>query len=345
MAETPLFLSIMLMAYQGKQDVDILVSKDEITQRKHLFDTYIERMFERRLKSVIFKKQDLLHWLSWLAQKIIQFNLSFFQIENLQFNWLQAGRWEKFSSILSALIFYLGSGVIGAIALSPAWITGEVVGIGYGALLWSSIKSSTQKIETADVLIWSWDKSTKTLKGIASATLYISILVLAVVIINTLSRKIILSPLKLTGAILTLYLFVLLVSGWKVEQLPQPAYAGQKLHLSIKNAVFAFLLFTTPAIFVNFIIRKYFDVNFSALSIASGLVLLGFGGWAVFNHLSLRIILVYRNLLPWRLVPFLDHCVDLIFLRRVGGGYIFVHRLLMEHFAEMYVETPISKGN
>jgi hypothetical protein len=47
----------------------------------------------------------------------------------------------------------------------------------------------------------------------------------------------------------------------------------------------------------------------------------------------------------WRLVPFLDHCVDLIFLRRVGGGYIFVHRLLMEHFAEMYVETPTSKGN
>lgn len=35
----------------------------------------------------------------------------------------------------------------------------------------------------------------------------------------------------------------------------------------------------------------------------------------------------------------LGHCVDLIFLRRVGGGYIFVHRLLMEHFAEMYVET------
>ena len=39
------------------------------------------------------------------------------------------------------------------------------------------------------------------------------------------------------------------------------------------------------------------------------------------------------------IVPFLDHCVDLIFLRRVGGGYIFIHRLLMEPFAEMYVET------
>lgn len=41
----------------------------------------------------------------------------------------------------------------------------------------------------------------------------------------------------------------------------------------------------------------------------------------------------------------LDHCVDLIFLRRVGGGYIFVHRLLMEHFAEMYVEPQTLKGN
>jgi hypothetical protein len=34
-----------------------------------------------------------------------------------------------------------------------------------------------------------------------------------------------------------------------------------------------------------------------------------------------------------------SHSKDLIFLRRVGGGYIFVHRLLMEHFAEMYEKS------
>jgi hypothetical protein len=27
--------------------------------------------------------------------------------------------------------------------------------------------------------------------------------------------------------------------------------------------------------------------------------------------------------------------VERIFLRKVGGGYIFVHRLLMEHFASL----------
>jgi hypothetical protein len=64
-----------------------------------------------------------------------------------------------------------------------------------------------------------------------------------------------------------------------------------------------------------------------------------YGGSTVLQHYTLR-WLVYRNgSLPLRLVPFLDYCVERIFLRRVGGGYIFVHRLLMEHFASLYDEN------
>ena len=44
----------------------------------------------------------------------------------------------------------------------------------------------------------------------------------------------------------------------------------------------------------------------------------------------------YRNgSLPLHLVPFFDYCAELIFLRKVDGGYIFVYRLLMEHFAAL----------
>jgi len=86
-------------------------------------------------------------------------------------------------------------------------------------------------------------------------------------------------------------------------------------------------------------------INFG-LGFVCGLYLgLRLGGTAVIEHYIFRVISGFQNTLPWRLIPFLDHCVDLIFLRRVGGGYIFVHRLLMEHFAEMYMETPTSKGN
>ena len=41
-------------------------------------------------------------------------------------------------------------------------------------------------------------------------------------------------------------------------------------------------------------------------------------------------------MLPLNLISFLDHCAERNFLRKVGCGYIFVHRLLMEHFASLY---------
>jgi len=82
-------------------------------------------------------------------------------------------------------------------------------------------------------------------------------------------------------------------------------------------------------------------IFFSAVWLVIGLMggLNDFGGIAIIQHYTLRTIIARNNLLPFRLIPFLDYCTDLIFLRRVGGGYIFVHRLLMEHFAEMYKES------
>jgi hypothetical protein len=67
-----------------------------------------------------------------------------------------------------------------------------------------------------------------------------------------------------------------------------------------------------------------------------GLVVgLAFGGYAVLSHIALRLVLWGHGAMPLNLVPFLDHCVERIFLRKVGGGYIFVHRMLLEHFASL----------
>jgi hypothetical protein len=77
-------------------------------------------------------------------------------------------------------------------------------------------------------------------------------------------------------------------------------------------------------------------------ALMSGLIFgMEYGCEAVFRHYTLRWFLSRNNRLPFRdhnLIPWLDFCVDRLFLRRVGGGYIFVHRMLMEHFAEKYQE-------
>ena len=59
-------------------------------------------------------------------------------------------------------------------------------------------------------------------------------------------------------------------------------------------------------------------------------------GLATFvKHFILRFFLSLRDNLPWKLVSFLDEAAERLLLRKVGGSYIFVHRLLLEYFAEL----------
>ncbi|HBL11424.1 MAG TPA: signal transduction protein, partial [Cyanobacteria bacterium UBA11162] len=59
-------------------------------------------------------------------------------------------------------------------------------------------------------------------------------------------------------------------------------------------------------------------------------------GIACIQHLTLRVILYFSNDTPWNYARFLDYATQLIFLQKVGGGYIFIHRLLLEHLANSY---------
>jgi hypothetical protein len=64
------------------------------------------------------------------------------------------------------------------------------------------------------------------------------------------------------------------------------------------------------------------------------------GGLASFRHYVLRFLLWRAGAVPWRYVPFLDYAAECILLRKVGGGYIFIHRLLLEYFASLDNTSP-----
>lgn len=67
---------------------------------------------------------------------------------------------------------------------------------------------------------------------------------------------------------------------------------------------------------------------------------LTFGGYACLSHGSLRLVLWHVGALPLSTIRFLDYASERLLLRRVGGGYIFVHGLLQEYFAEQKNTTP-----
>jgi hypothetical protein len=63
---------------------------------------------------------------------------------------------------------------------------------------------------------------------------------------------------------------------------------------------------------------------------------------ATIRHYTLRFWLWRAGCTPapWQFVAFLDDAVEQLLLRKVGGGYIFRHRLLQDYFASLDIVPP-----
>ncbi|MGB7440744.1 MAG: NACHT domain-containing protein [Coleofasciculaceae cyanobacterium] len=70
-----------------------------------------------------------------------------------------------------------------------------------------------------------------------------------------------------------------------------------------------------------------------------GLIESIFGKQQICIQQFLRLILYRQGYIPRTHSFFLDYAAERIFLQKVGGGYIFIHRLLLEHFAQMKLEN------
>ena len=66
------------------------------------------------------------------------------------------------------------------------------------------------------------------------------------------------------------------------------------------------------------------------------------GGDTYLKHIVLRFWLIRNGSTPRNYVKFLDYAADRILLRKVGGGYMFIHRMLLEYFAARYVDPSVA---
>ncbi len=81
------------------------------------------------------------------------------------------------------------------------------------------------------------------------------------------------------------------------------------------------------------------------LAVCGGLLVgVSYGGLAALRHSILCLLLQRAGVVPRHYVRFLDEAASCILLRKVGGGYSFVHRLLLDYFAELEIK-PGSKAS
>jgi len=141
-------------------------------------------------------------------------------------------------------------------------------------------------------------------------------------------------------------LFTGLVGGLRRGAVASDDRPNNGLYLSLRYGLRVGLLFGLVAAVTFVMIFSLDPLNAPYLGIALQfalrlafalglLALLWYGGIEVLNHVVLQILLHIEGSIPFQYTDFLNHAVDLIFLRRVGGGYIFVHQLLHNYFAQI----------
>jgi len=345
LVRSPLILSVMTLAYQGISIFDLPQTDSIEERRRHLFNTYIERMFNRRSHKALYSKSQTKRWMIWLSQRLVQQSQTVFLIERIQPNWLEDSH-QKW-------IYVLSIGLIGGLILTISFSYLNVSLFGIDAGLVSSTFNGTlgglisalffglksNQIETVEMVRWSWLK--------AKESIYTGFRIgLSIGVISALSMQIINFMLGF-GLIaidfLIHYLFngigvglvYVLMNGLSGSVIEVTTAPNQGIIKSAKNA----LGFMVICIITLSILANIAGLNFMFGTIAGLLFgVLSPAGLACMQHITLRLVLYFNNYAPWNYTRFLDWTTQLIFLQKVGGGYIFIHRLLLEHFAQMSLD-------
>jgi DNA polymerase III delta prime subunit len=314
LATTPLFLTVLILAYHGKpvQELLTLVKAVPTEQQHLLFHSYIERVLQHRGKRRQATAQQTKRWLGWLARQMTEKSQSELYLKDFQSNWLpkrQRAFYQWSIGLIFGLIFVLvtgpTSGLGAELAYGPIYgpsfrlvfglIFGLLCGLVGGLLfgLGSGSEAETDSKEKSSVVFGMF----------------------------TCSRELLLA---------TLGLFI------------------------IGGMVCGLIRGLGAVVIGRLMVSGQFSVLGGALIGGLGVLLtsvLGFGltGVLVFGLSTtiqspiLRLWLWQARCTPapWRYVAFLDDTVEQLLLRKVGsGGYIFRHRLLQDYFASLDVIPP-----
>jgi GTPase SAR1 family protein len=355
LAQSPLMLSVMALAYQGVSVKDLQSLNTTEARRKHVFEAYVQRMFERRGAEQSYSPERTVHWLAWLARTMNWHGQTVFLIERMQPSWLHTEAQRRLICVASRSSFGMMIGTILGTRLveSNRALSGLILGLISGLIgLILGLRDKSTNIELVEVLKWAWGKGIKGLTvgliygliyGVTVGVTGGGIVVLVGWLIGDWSRKKaifeLISVMKnglrfgVTCGLMA-GIYEVLKRGVSRTEIEVRTIPNQGIQQSAKNAV-------TMGLVLGLLLGWLSGLlDGSATALSSGLLFgllggLAFGGLATIEHFTLRFVLYRTGYTPWNLTRFLDYATERIFLRKVGGGYIFIHRLLMDYFASL----------
>jgi hypothetical protein len=364
---TPLMLSVISLAYQNIPINSIITEVKPDHQREHLFAAYVDRMLARRGVDKRYTRQEIIYWLIFLSRMLYRQNQTIFFIEQINWGWMPQSSRRNIFNLIALLVSATGLGLIyGLLSGLPYTITTSMLIVMIVGLIFiQSIRM--RKANIVEKLTWSRPSLPKgrlvNLPARFVLHFIVALILPLAVALSQLDRESLsdMSELLQIAARLSLWVVFGVVTAlmiatilWLIIGLtrgeienrttPNQGIWRSALHalgIGLLSSIVSVLLFFS---IFGFLFRLLFGtsvglsvLNYSAMiglsfGVAAGL---WFGGMACLQHIVVRLILTRSGVIPLDYVHFLDYCADRILLRKVGGGYIFVHRLLMDYFAEL----------
>jgi DNA polymerase III delta prime subunit len=336
LATTPLMLQVLMLTYHS---ISVrALSRNEAELHTQIWEDYIARMVKHKGDTKRYPLPVTIFWLSWLAREMRKHNQTTFYLEWLQPDWLpkrQRTFYHWNVGLDAGLVFGLYIGPISGpiFGLVGGLIERLVIGLFFGLPvgLFFGLRAN---IKPVGALTWSWKNLRLALVVGLVGGLVTGLLSrpgigtkLVVVLIGALS----------TGLVIGLAFFGLLRKQLSERLIRTP---NEGIQRSVKNGLVVGLAGGLIVGLVGHLdtglVGRLVGGLFIGLYI--GLVL-GLG--AAIQHYILRFWLAHSAVFPWRAVPFLEDATTRILLRRVGGGYSFAHRLLLDYFADLDAQTPL----
>ncbi|MBN1815591.1 MAG: tetratricopeptide repeat protein [Anaerolineae bacterium] len=355
LARSPLMLNIMTMAYRGVEMNAATSPESPEAQRERLLDAYVRRMFARRGQAQPYSPEQTERGLAWLAQQLTAHNQAVFLLENVQPDWLperDARRACRAAWWAGGLLLAGWSMLVGRMLglLFPLLAGGLVMGL-LGGLFGGLLGEPGTSVQVVDRLDWSWRRAARGLPLGFLAGLGVG-LGIGAAAAPTIYRPDRLGLLVLLGLLFALFggLVGGLAGGLGRAAVATRTVPNQGIRQTTHYALlYALAVAPTAGLAAAASFRLAVGQNWTSVwwleSLIIGLLLgLGarhlFGGQSVLLHYALHGALWREGYLPWAWIRFFDYAAGRILLRKVGGGYLFVHRLLQEHLAARALPLP-----
>lgn len=331
---TPLMLSIATTAYENYHKNDCVKSTPNNTVKDQLFSSYVEAMFQRRKQTEEYSSEQTMRWLGCLARTLIEKKQSLFYLDGMQPDWAETAlqRWivsigsiYMCGSLVVLVLSLLGGQFLDVSSSLPLVVALGIVGcyltgrLGHGDRIRPVSRIRLSLSILRDKLYFKLFSSTAL--GVifgAGITVLLNVTI---------------------GITAGLFFFLLLMISNALDfelakgNQPQPSAPNEAIRESLKNSLVGLVLGAMLGATVGLLVNGLQGAIFMSamLGVISGLF---FGGHACMQHYLLRYFLWRSKTAPFRYIPFLEFSVDRVFLYRVGGGYLFIHRSLAEYFAK-----------